>query len=216
MRIVIVGGGKVGYYTAKTLKEHGFEVHVIEINPQMSVKIANELDVPVFCADGTTVEALAQAGISKADALIAVSGNDEDNIVACQLAKKHFNVKRIISRANNPKNVEIMKLLGADIAVSSTQVITNLIEMEVDSELKLLATLNQGEAGIVEIVIPENFPAQKLSEIDLPRNCIIIATVHNDQMSIPRGDTILYPADHITAVVDRNSQKTFKKTFSAK
>ena len=218
MRVVIVGGGKVGYYTAKTLKEHGTEVKVIEKNLQTSMKIANELDVSVLSADGTTVEALAQAGTSKADVFIAVTGSDENNIVACELAKRRFNVKRVISRANNPKNVKIMKLLGADLAVCSTQVITNLIEMEVDSELKMLATLSGGEAGVVEVVIPNEFNSEglSLSQIDLPKNCIIVAVVSYGNMIIPNGHTVLKPGDLLTAVVSHGSQKTFKKVFSKK
>ena len=216
MRVVIVGGGKVGYYTAKTLKEHGTEVKVIEKNPQKSMKIANELDVPVLSADGTTVEALAQAGVGKADVFIAVTGSDENNIVSCELAKRGFNVKKVISRANNPKNIKIMKLLGADLAVCSTQVITNLIEMEVDSELKMLATLSSGEAGVVEVVIPNgfNFQEKPLSQVDLPKNCIIVAAVRDDNMIIPNGDTVLKPGDLLTAVVSHESQKEFKKIFS--
>ena len=218
MRVVIVGGGKVGYYTAKTLKEHGVEVKVIEKNPQICMKIANELDVAVLCADGTTVEAIAQAGTSKADVFIAVTGSDEDNIVSCELAKRRFKVKKVISRANNPKNIKIIKLLGADLAVCSTQVITNLIEMEVDSELKMLATLSSGEAGIVEVVIPDGFnlKEQPLSQIDLPKNCIIIAAVRDDKMIIPNGETVLKSSDLLTAVVSHESQKAFKKIFSKK
>ena len=158
MKVIVVGGGKVGYYTVKTLSEKGIDVRVIERSREACDRIANELDVPVICADGTTVEALAQAGAGKADAVIAVTGSDEDNIVACQIAKRRFAVQKVISRSNNPKNVDIIKRLGADIAVSSTQIITNLIDMEVDTTgLKLLATLNRGEAGIIELVVPDDW-----------------------------------------------------------
>ncbi|HIZ84715.1 MAG TPA: NAD-binding protein [Firmicutes bacterium] len=216
MKVIVVGGGKVGYYTVKTLSEKGIDVRVIERSREACDRIANELDVPVICADGTTVEALAQAGAGKADAVIAVTGSDEDNIVACQIAKRRFAVQKVISRSNNPKNVDIIKRLGADIAVSSTQIITNLIDMEVDTTgLKLLATLNRGEAGIIELVVPDDWKhnGQPLSELDLPRGCIMVAVSRDTGMEIPRGDTVLRPRDHVTAVVDKGSRRAFQRIF---
>ncbi|MCI8360760.1 MAG: TrkA family potassium uptake protein [Clostridiales bacterium] len=216
MKVIVIGGGKVGYYTTKTLSEQGLDVKVIEQDRVNCDRIASELDVPVICADGTTVEALAQAGAGRADAVIAVTGTDEDNIVACQIAKRRFAVQKVISRANNPKNVDIIKRLGADIAVSSTQIITNLIEMEVDtSGLKLLATLNRGEAGIIELVVPDDWKhiGQSLAQLTLPRGCIIVAVARDSGMEIPRGDTVLRPRDHVTAVVDKSSRRAFQRIF---
>lgn len=216
MKVVIVGGGKVGYYVAKTLIEDGIGVSIIEKNESACRKIADELDIPVICDDGTTVEAQLSAGTVNADAFIAVTGSDEDNIVAAQIAKRKFEVDRVIARANNPKNVKAMKLLGVDIAVSSTQVITNLIEMEIDSEVRLLATLNRGEAGIVELVADSDFNTEKLplSAISLPRNCIIIAVVSDGQLIIPRGDTVIKPGDRITAIAENGSaRRALKKVF---
>ena len=113
MKVVIVGGGKVGFYVAKTLIEDGVEISLIEKDQRTCELIASELDIPVICDDGTTVEALLQAGTVNADAFIAVTGSDEDNIVAGQIAKRKFQVDRVISRANDPKNVEAMKLLAS-------------------------------------------------------------------------------------------------------
>lgn len=216
MKVIIAGGGKVGYYVAKTLIEDGIEVSIIEKDRDTCGHIADGLDIPVICDDGTTVEAQLSAGTVNADVFIAVTGSDEDNIVAGQIAKRKFQVERVIARANNPKNVEAMKLLGIDIAVSSTQIITNLIEMEVDTEVRLLATLNKGEAGIIDLVAhPEFNPAGlPLSQIELPQNCIIIAVVHDDEMIIPRGNTVIRPGDHITAITEKGSaRRALKKIF---
>ena len=216
MKIVIVGGGKVGYYVAKTLIESGNEISLIEKDKNVCEEIADSLDIPVICDDGTTVEALLNAGTVNADAFIAVTGSDEDNIVASQIAKQKFQIDRVISRANDPKNVEAMKMLGTDIAVSSTQIITNLIEMEVDTEVRLLATLNKGEAGIIDLIAhpdfnPEGLP---LSQIELPDTCIIIAVVSGDEMIIPRGNTVIRPGDHITAIAGKGSvRRALKKIF---
>lgn len=216
MNVVIAGGGKVGYYVAKSLIEDGFSVTVIEKDRRTAELVADGLDIPVVCDDGTTVQAQLNAGTVNADVFIAVTGTDEDNIVAGQIAKQKFQVARVICRANNPKNVEAMKLLGADIAVSSTQIITNMIEQEVDSEVRLLATLNKGEAGIVELIAGQRFNPEglPLSAIELPHNCIIIAVVSGDKMVIPRGNTVIKPGDHITAVAEKNSAKrALKKIF---
>lgn len=217
MKIIIVGGGKIGFYTAKTLVENGqHDVRLIESRREVCQNIANELDVPVFHGDGTTVEALTLAGIEEAEVFVAVTGRDEDNLVAAQLAKKKFGVKKVIARANNPKNLETIKALGADIAVSSTQIITDLIEAEVESrDLRLLATLGKGEAGINELVIPEKwqFSGITLKDLPLPKNCVVVAKVTKGKMEIPRGDTVISSGDHITAIVHKRAIKEFLKVF---
>lgn len=216
MRVIIVGGGKLGYFATKTLKERGMDVRVIELYHDRCEDIANSLDVPVICADGTTVESLAKAGAGKADALLAVTGTDQDNIVACELGKHRFNIKKVISRANNPKNIEIMKMLGADIAVCSTKLITDLIEMEVDtSGFKLLLTLNSGESEIIELVIPNGWKhsRQKLSRLDLPRNCIIVSLTRDGKLVIPRGDTELISGDRLIVFLEKESRRPIEKIF---
>ncbi len=215
MKVIVVGGGKVGYYVAKTLLEGGNEVSVIEQNETTARIIADELDIPVICDDGTTVEALLAAGTINADALVAVTGSDEANIVTAQIAKRKFQVDRVITRANDPKNVTAMRMLGTDIAVSSTQIITDLIDSEIDIDVKMLATLNNGEAKIIELTArkdfnPENLP---LSMLEIPQNCVIIAVVSGGKMIIPRGGTVISPGDRITAISKGNEQKLLKKLF---
>ena len=215
MKVVIVGGGKVGYYVAKTLIENGTEVAVIEQDKQTCEHIADELDIPVICDDGTTVEALLSAGTVNADVFIAVTGSDENNIVAGQIAKRKFEVDRVIARANDPKNVDAMKLLGIDIAVSSTQIITDLIEMEVDTEVRLIATLNRGKAGIIDLVAGPNFNplGLPLSQLPIPEKSIIIAVVSNDDLVIPRGNTVIRAGDHVTTIADGSARRALKKIF---
>jgi len=127
MTVIVVGGGKVGFYLARTLMEHGHKPRIIEESKETCARIANDLDIPIFCGDGSTIEALQNAGIEEADALISVTGKDENNLIACQLAKKEFHVKRTVARVNNPKNMSIMKQLGVDIPISSTDNIARLL-----------------------------------------------------------------------------------------
>lgn len=103
MKVIVVGGGKVGYFLAQTLTEHGHEPHIVEKDKHLCAKIANELDYPVVCGDGTLIEVLEGAGARDAEGLVAVTGRDEDNLVACQLAKQYFGIKKTVARVNNPK-----------------------------------------------------------------------------------------------------------------
>ena len=133
MRVCIVGGGKVGYYLAKTLLEHGHTPVLIEDDPAMCRKVADSLGLPVVCGDGTFAEVQESADVAHCSAMVAVTGRDEDNLIVCQLAKQVFKVKRTVARVNNPKNAAVLKKLGVDIAVSATDNLTHLIEREVET-----------------------------------------------------------------------------------
>lgn len=216
MTVIIVGGGKIGYYLAKTLIEHGHDARLIEAEEERSIQIANELDFPIICGDGTKIDVLENAGIREADALIGVTGRDENNLVACQLAKSMFGVRRTVARVGNPKNVSIMKELGVDIPISTTDSIASLIEREVDlSSAKQLLSLNRGESSLSEFEIPQNFKKDgiKLSELKLPDESIIISIVRDGEMVIPRGHTQLHRGDKIIAMCANTVIHTFSKEF---
>ena len=198
MKIVIVGGGTVGYYLAKALLEHSHEPTVIESRKEACARLANDLDIPVILGDGTTIESLQEAGADKADALIAVSGRDEINLIACQLGRLEFHIRRTIAKANNPKNADVMRTLGVDIAVSSIDAITRLMEREVDmSTIKHLISLNQGEASIFAIVLPNDFKysGKKLSDIRFPEQMVIVSVERSGELLIPRGNTLIFSGD---------------------
>lgn len=217
MNIVIVGGGKVGYYLAKGFLNEGHHVQVIEPLKERCTMIANELDTPVVCGDGTTIEAMLQAGINRADVLLAVTGKDENNLIACQVAKQRFHVNKVVARANNPLNVEVMKQLGVDIAVSSTEVITTMIEQEVDfSEVRLLARINQGQAIISEIKVPDHSQADGriISSLSLPQTCVIVAVMRLGNLIIPRGNTIIRGGDEVVALTTLSGRKELEKILT--
>ncbi|HJF55097.1 MAG TPA: TrkA family potassium uptake protein, partial [Anaerotruncus colihominis] len=158
MQIIVVGGGKVGYYLSKTLLEHGHRPHIIEKDRALCTRIADDLDVAVICGDGSTLDVLESAGAKDADALIAVTGRDQDNLVACQLAKQLFHIRRTVARINNPKNAAVMKQLGVDIPISATDNIARLLEREVDAAaIRQLMPLNRGEASLSELQIPPDY-----------------------------------------------------------
>ncbi len=208
MIVIVVGGGKVGYYLAKTLIDHGHEPRIIELSRDLCHKIANDLDVPIICGDGTTIKALEEVGAEEADALICVTGQDEDNLVACELGKRVFNIKRTVARVNNPKNAAIMKKLGVDIPISSTDNIARLLEREVDTTcIKKLMSLNRGETSLSEITLPANFKysGKTLMELHMPEDSVIVSISRNDQIIIPRGSTVLLAGDKIIAISKDNA-----------
>ena len=127
MKITIVGGGKLGYYLARNMLDRNYDVKLIELNKLRCMRIANDLDAEVIRGDGTSIEVLANAGTEGADCFIAVTGRDQDYLVACQLAKRKVHVHKVVTLANNPRNLEPSRTLGAAIAVSSTSMISRSI-----------------------------------------------------------------------------------------
>jgi len=134
MYAIVIGGGKVGYYLARDLLERGDEVLVLEKDSARAEWLSSQLGSVVLTGDGDEMSFLSTTGMDRADVVLAVTGDDEDNLVALQLAKKRFNVKRTIARVNNPANVRIFKLLGVDVALSATEVLLDLIESELASK----------------------------------------------------------------------------------
>ncbi|MDF2631763.1 MAG: TrkA family potassium uptake protein, partial [Caproiciproducens sp.] len=205
MKIVIVGGGKLGHQIASNMLERKYSIKLIEKDKLKCIRLANELDAEVICGDGTELEVLDDAGTQNADCFIAVTGSDQDNLVASQLAKRVFKAGKVIARANDPRNLEALRTLGADIAVSSTEIITNLIEQEVNAaEMHLLATLNKGKAGICDMTLPQDtmLDGVMLKDITLPQGSLIISLVRGDSMIIPNGLTVIHTGDEIVAVCD--------------
>ena len=216
MVVIIVGGGKVGYYLAKTLLERGNQPHIVDSNRAQCVHAANDLDIPVTCGDGTKIDVLESAGIREAGCLVSVTGRDEDNLISCQLAKKRFNVPKTIERVNNPKNVEVMKKLGVDIPISSTNSIASLIEREVDaSAIRRLISLT-GEASINEIVVGRQFHRSgiRLSELQLPEESIIVSITRDGDLIIPRGNTQIFSGDKIILIAKSKALFEVNRIFN--
>ena len=158
MYIIVIGGGRVGYYLARGLLEEGHEVLVIERNTSIVDTMNEEMGSVCVRGDGCEASTLAEVGTGRADLFIAVTGDDEDNLVACQVAKYKFNVPRTIARLRNPKNEDLFKKLGIDVTVSATSIILEAIEKEVPTHpLTHLLTLDK-EAEIVDVRIPPKSP----------------------------------------------------------
>ena len=170
MFVLVVGGGKVGYYLTKELIESGHEVVLMEKDTSRASQIADEIGSIVIAHDGCEGKYLGEAGSNRADIVAAVTGDDEDNLVICQMAKHHFDVPRTIARVNNPKNEDLFRHLGVDELISPTRMILGSIEQDIPvHELLHLAAL-EGELEIIEAQLQAGSPAVGKSpgELQIP------------------------------------------------
>ena len=219
MYVIIVGGGKVGYYLTKTLVNENNEVLLIERNPQKVTTFTERFGAVVMQGDGAEMSTLDRAGATRADVVIAVTGEDEDNLVICQVAKTRFKVPKTIARVNNPKNEQIFRLLGIDVTISQTNLILNIIEQEIPNHpLVHLMTLKHADMAIVETVVDEQSIAarQPISSIQLPPNVVLSAILRDGTLLIPRGDTQLLPGDEVIAVTQRESEEALRHLLAGK
>ena len=216
MKMVIVGGGKVGWNLARIMLERRHTVSLVERDRQKCEKLADELDAAIFRGDGTNVAVLEAAGTQDADVFMTVTGSDQDNLVACQVARDHFHAKKVISRVNDPRNIETFRVLGIENIVSSTDILTKMIEQEADlAHMHLIATLNQGKAGICSMTLPSNtaLDGVALKDISLPRGTLVISLIRRGVLTIPNGSTLLQAGDELVAVSEEKSQKALMRAL---
>ncbi len=203
MFVLVVGGGKVGYYLAKELLDSGHEVALMEKDPTRARQIADEIGSIVIAHDGCEGKYLGEAGCNRADVVAAVTGDDEDNLVICQMAKHHFDVPRTIARVNNPKNEMLFRHLGVDELISPTRMILGSIEQDIPvHELLHLATLGEGELELIEAHLQAGSPAVGRSprDLDIPDNCTLFAIIRDGVAAPVRPETILREGDKVIAI----------------
>jgi trk system potassium uptake protein TrkA len=201
--IIIVGGGKVGYYLAKELLEAGHELVILEKNAGRAGQIADELGSIVLNRDGCEGKYLAEAGANRASIICAVTGDDDDNLVVCQMAKHHFDVPRTIARVNNPRNEDLFHHLGVDEIISPTRMALASIEQDIPvHELLHLAQLKGGELELVEAQIGESSPAlgRKAADIKLPEGSSLFLLLRGSNVEQMRADTVFEAGDKVLAV----------------
>ncbi len=216
MYVVIMGGGRIGRYIARDMSDKDHEVTVIEREAGRCEALVSETDVLVIEGDACDVRYLEQAHVDRADVFVATTHEDDDNLVACQLAKIEFGVTRAISRVNTPKNVEIFDALGIE-PVSSTRLISELLEHEFSvGELIHLTSLKGGKVSLVEIRIPTGNAAPRprsLEELELPHQANIVAIFRGDETVIPHGETVVQPGDEVVALTTPELEDRLSRTL---
>lgn len=210
MKIVIVGAGKVGFFLASELVLKGQNVTVVDIRPKACSHIANSLGVETVCADASTVQGLSDV-CNETDILVALTGNDENNLITCQIAKKYYNVPTTISRINNPKNNDIASMFGVDKHFCGTDIIVNLVENEIEFKgMKIVTSFDNTDHVIVEFNLSSNSEAceKKLSEYKFVKDAKVVVITSSDGKTItPQGDTVMHANDNILMVCRRRHIK---------
>ncbi len=216
MYVVIVGGGKVGYYLAKALVYERHEVLVLEKDGNRAKIINEELGAITVCGNGCEIPVMEEAGVARADVLIAATGDDEINLIACQMAKARFKVPRTIARINNPKNEPIFKKLGVDATVSTTDAILTQIQAQLPAE-SLVHLLSMRSVGveIIELKVPSDSPALKksLKSLQLPEDSVIALLIRRGESQVPGPSTVFDPDDELVVVTSLRSEERVRQSI---
>ncbi|HZT08208.1 MAG TPA: NAD-binding protein [Chloroflexota bacterium] len=216
MFIIVAGGGKVGYYLGKELAEQGHEVVIIEQDQRRAAEIEADLGSIVMVGDAAETTVLEQAGAARADLVAAVTGDDEDNLVICQVAKVRFHSGRTIARINNPKNADIFQRLGIDDTVSATDVVLSVIEQEIPRQhLVPLLRLRNTDVEIVEAVIGQGsaIAGHRLREIALPSSSSIAVIIRDGSAIFPKADDPVLFGDHVIAFTTSESEADLRSAL---
>lgn len=214
MYVIVVGGGKVGFYLTQTLLADHHEVLLIERDVAKVDRFTESLGGVVQVGDGAEAATLMAAGAARADVVIAVTGEDEDNLVICQMAKQKFQVGRTIARVNNPKNEHLFRMLGIDVTVSQTNYILNLIEQAIpDRSFVHLLSLRHADLAIVDAKIDGSSVVahRAMAEIELPINTTIAAIARGPHLIVPTATTELLPGDDVIAVAHREQEDELRR-----
>ncbi|MEA2672292.1 MAG: trk/ktr system potassium uptake protein [Chloroflexota bacterium] len=199
--VIVIGGGKVGYHLARHLLDRGYEVTLVEKDRVRAQWLSHQLgSCSIMVGDGDEMSFLATTGIERAGVVVGATGDDEDNLVACQLAKRKFSVPRTIARVNDPENVRLFKALGIDVPVSATELLMGLIEAELSGSdaVKGVAVKASG-ATLVDVALPElsSLVGRHVADIHLPEGDLVVCIVRDGRPVVPDAEVIIQPGDEL-------------------
>ena len=218
MRVVIAGGGNVGTYIAAELERSGHDVLLVEVDPDRvawGVSRHEPQGVSWLQADACEVSEFSLADPGKADVVVAVTGDDEDNLVISLVAKQEFGVPRVVARINNPANRWLFtENWGVDVSVSTPHLLTALVEeaVSVGSLVRLLSFGNDA-VRLSEVTLAPDSPADGKAIVDLglPRDSTVVAVLRGDHVTVPRGDTVMYAGDEVVVLVTADSEEDVRQ-----
>ncbi len=211
MYIVIAGGGKIGSYLATVMLSSGNEVAVIEEKSETADQLSVVLEGAYLVINGDGCDSRFQedAGIRQADVFVGATGQDDTNLVACEIAQRVFSVPRVIARVNNPKNLRIFREVGIE-CVSSTTLIANLIEEEaLLGSVSVVSSLNHGDVALSEFTVGHlkhrsDDEGITIGEIEMPEGSLIVAVAYEDDAEVAADDMVLYPGDQVIVVAEND------------
>ena len=220
MYIVITGGAKVGEYLATVLLQSGNEVALIEEDQAVADRLSMVLQgrYLVICGDGCNSRYQEDAGIRSADVFVAATGQDDNNLVSCEIASRVFGVPRCVARVNAPKNQRIFRALGIE-SVSSTEMIANLIEEEMlMGSVSVVSSLTHGDVIMVEVGVPLTADMSQSDgllayDVPMPDGSLIVAVSSKDDVEVVNDETRLYPGDTVIVAADRDKVNAVRTLF---
>jgi trk system potassium uptake protein TrkA len=220
MYIVVIGGGNVGVQLAKRLLSRGHEVVLMEKLSDRARKLERLVgEQNVLIGDGCDLAAQKEAGFNRADVVVAVTGEDEDNLIACQLAKEAWNVSQVVARVNDPSHETIFRELGIDETVSATGIIFNLIEQQIGGrDLVPVGALHKGQMEVVESTVSQRSPliGRAVRDIQLPAGSLLVYAVRGAVGMAVNGDTVLQAGDMVVALVPTSEAESLKAVLCSR
>jgi len=213
MRVLLIGGGKVGSWLAQELVSQGHLVALVEESEDRAQAVADDVAAVVIHGDGTDVGVLEAADVHNADWLLAVTGLDEVNLVSCQLGLT-LGAKRVLARLNAPLNSATFEALKIPV-IGITDLMVQVISQEVAvSQLARIAVIGRGQLSLSEYEIPESFTPTRIQDLKLPERSLIVAIQRDDQVTVPKATTRLLPGDRITAVTTVAQESNLQQVFA--
>jgi trk system potassium uptake protein TrkA len=217
MFVLVAGAGKVGSNLARALRRMGHEVTIIEQRRDRFVQLEEEFEHAAIVGDATELFILERAGVARPpDLVVAVTGDDEDNMVICQMARERFGAEKVIARVNDPRNQAHFDLLGISPTVSATSTIMALIEHEVpEHDLIHLLELRKENLEIIEVQIDKNSPSagKRVSGLKLPTGSRLISVMRGGQAEIPDSDTELRAGDQVLAILEPGKEDELRRVL---
>jgi trk system potassium uptake protein TrkA len=220
MFIIVAGGGKVGSNVARGLRRMGHEVTIIEQRRDRFAQLEEEFEHAAIVGDATEIFVLERAGVARPpDLVVAVTGDDEDNMVICQMARERYGVAKVIARVNDPRNQPHFDLLGISPTISATQMIMALVEHEVpEHELIHLLELRKENIEIVEVQIDASSPSagKRVSGLKMPAGARLIYVIRDGRAEIPDAETELQAGDQVLAILEPGKEDELRRVLLKK
>ena len=222
MYIVIVGGGKVGVYLSNFLLNDGHQVAIIEAKENVAKALSENMQGPflVIRGDGCEVSRQEDAGVDHADIFVAATGRDEDNLAACEIANRVFEVQRCIARVNNPKNLRIFRRLGIE-SISSTALIARMIQEEATlGSMSVAVAMTNDDLALLDITVPgmqyhDNETGVRALDIEFEDGIRMVAVNHGDEIEVVGQNTMIHPGDEVIVAADTDKLNRAREIIRA-
>lgn len=203
MNVILIGGGKTIYFLSHQILDKGHELTVVNEDQTEARRLSEKLEALVICGDGSDARVLEEAGARRADVVLALTPRDQDNLVACQLARQMYGVPHTLAVVNDPENEELLSQLGVTQTFSATRLIASMLEQQLGfEEVYNVLTAVEGQINVTEVTLRPGSPAigQRLQELSLPADSLIGCIIRHNQVIVPSGENHLKIADRLLLV----------------